>query len=872
MAHDVLRGLLRGLRQAAPDGQGPSDGDLLESYVACCDDAAFEALLRRHGPMVLGVCRRILGNEADAEDAFQATFLILVRKAANLHSGGLVGSWLYRVAHNTARKARAMSRQRWAREREAAAAVPKEQAAEEAWRQVQALLDEEVSRLPEKYRATIVLCELQGKTIEQAARELGCPQGTLATRLARGRALLGKRLAKHGLALPAGVIAAGLSTGSASAVVPAALLTSTADAARLFAAGQALHGVVPAAVLSLTEGVMKSMFLTRFKIATAVLLVAAGVLGGAAWAYARLASAVTGADEKRPGATSRSASGDAKAERELEGEWRLIEMKSDGRTISRFRLLLNQQIFHFEGDRFRVTDGGRDSFAPGTRFKLDPSQKPRAIDLIVSRGGKTFTFLGIYSVEKGRLRLCISFAQPGKRPTEFKPDKANGVDVQVLERVGPDGRGPGAGSTGERAAQELAAILRDWGQLRQATEDGLDRARTAEAREKVRAESRARIQRLAQRCLKVARDDPDTSIGLAALCWAAARSPNLEAGKKALAALEGGRLAKADLGDLWVILETLRSPLEHEAEAERFALAVLRRVRRNLDHPDAAKLLCWVCTRSLYFDPPKAPRSFAAVAELIVERFADSPHIANFCQCLGSIGGTSRVWARDYEKHLRAILKVNRTRRVRAAAHFALARVVQSTGAARQAEAGELFRSFLKEFDGKDPTLGTEQQYRTVAAREIAEIEARGIGKTAQEITGEDLDGKAMKLSDFKGKVVLLSFWGTWCPPCMAFVPHERKLVERLKDAPFAIVGVNQDRYDDDFRARLAKEKITWRSFRNRVAGKRAISEAWGVTGWPTVYLIDHKGVIRGRWVGMPDAKELDGGIDRLIAAVKRRE
>jgi RNA polymerase sigma factor (sigma-70 family) len=872
MANDPLSGFIRGLRRAALDREGPTDGELLEAYALRRDDAAFEALLRRHGAMVLGVCRRVLGNEADAEDAFQATFLVLVKKAARIRSGGLVGNWLYGVARNTALKARAMNRKRGVREREAGA-VPRAQAAEEVWRQVQALLDEEVSRLPQKYRAAVVLCELQGKTIQEAARELGCPQGTLATRLARGRALLGKRLDGHGLALSAGVISAGLTAGSASAGVPPGLLAATADAARLLGAGQAAKGMVPAGVAALTEGVLKAMFLTRVKVWAAALVAAAGLLAAGAWVCTRLAAPPAGErrdEEKRPGESSRTGGGAATDRRELEGDWRLVDVVADGKNVSRLRLLLQHRVFHFQGHRFRVTQEGRDCFAPGTRFRLDPSRDPKAIDLIVTRDGETFTCLGIYSVAQDRLRLCVSFAHPSKRPRQFKPDRAIGVSVEVLDRVAPGGSGPAAGGPrGERVAREFAAILSDWARAEQRGEKALDEARTSSEREKALAESQATAQRLAGRCLRLAGDDPDGPVGLAALCQAAGRSPGSEAGKKALAALEGGRLARADLGDLSDAVAELRPSRDHEDQAERFALSVLGRVRRQLDHPDAARLLTWVCARSYHFHPAQAPRSFAGAADLIAEWFAASPDILNFCDCLGSVGGTSRVWARDYEKHLRTVLKKNPTRRMRAAAHFALARVVSSAGEARQGEAEELFRSFLTAFDGKDPSVALEKEYRKVAARELAEIQVRGAGKPAPEIEGEDLDGKPMKLSAFKGKVVLLSFWGTWCSPCMQFVPHERALVARLHDQPFALIGVNRDKYDDAFRDKVRKAKITWRSFKDRRPGKRAVSEDWGLRGWPTIYLIDHKGAIRKRWVSAPEAKELDREVDRLLEAAK---
>lgn len=278
MTTGTLNSFIQRLRRSALplDLAARTDGELVADYAARRDQAAFEALVRRHGAMVWGVCRRILGNEADAEDAFQATFLVLVRKAGAIRAQALVGNWLYGVAHNTALKARAMNRRRRAKERAAAlteATLSWGQAGEEVWRQTQTLLDEAMSRLADKHRAAIVLCDLEGKTIKEAARQLGCPQGTVATNLARGRALLAQRLTRHGLTLSAGALTAILSEGAASAGAPPAPIHSTIQAA----AG----GTVSAKVAALTQGVLAAMFLSKLKsaalFALALLSVAVGL-------------------------------------------------------------------------------------------------------------------------------------------------------------------------------------------------------------------------------------------------------------------------------------------------------------------------------------------------------------------------------------------------------------------------------------------------------------------------------------------------------------------------------------------------------------------------------------------------------------------
>jgi RNA polymerase sigma factor (sigma-70 family) len=224
------------------DAAGMTDGDLLKCYVQQRDEAAFEALVRRHGPMVLGVCRRVLRNSHDAEDAFQATFLVLVRKASALRSPGMVGNWLYGVAYRTAQEARKATSKR---RRKEAKAMPKSGAPAGIWADLREVLDQELERLPEKYRAVVVLRDLEGATSKEAARRLGLPEGTVASRVARGRTLLAKRLARHGFALSSWMLAAVL-LPNASASVPTSLMASTIKAATLFAAGRAATGILSA--------------------------------------------------------------------------------------------------------------------------------------------------------------------------------------------------------------------------------------------------------------------------------------------------------------------------------------------------------------------------------------------------------------------------------------------------------------------------------------------------------------------------------------------------------------------------------------------------------------------------------------------------
>jgi RNA polymerase sigma-70 factor (ECF subfamily) len=177
-----------------------SDAQLLDRFIEQRDEAAFETLVRRHGSMVLGVCRRVLRDQHNAEDAFQATFLVLARKALSIRRRDLLGSWLFGVAFQTARRARAAVARRSAHEKQMTQ-LPEPQAPESKLDPDScAVLDYELSRLPEKYRLPIILCDLQGKGYAEAARQLGWPPGTLSGRLSRARRLLARRLASRGLA------------------------------------------------------------------------------------------------------------------------------------------------------------------------------------------------------------------------------------------------------------------------------------------------------------------------------------------------------------------------------------------------------------------------------------------------------------------------------------------------------------------------------------------------------------------------------------------------------------------------------------------------------------------------------------------------
>jgi RNA polymerase sigma factor (sigma-70 family) len=275
MMSDGLKKTLEQLRQtlAPAEESARTDGQLLASFVASRDESAFAALVRRHGRMVFGVCRRVLGHVQDAEDAFQATFLVLACKASSLRDGEAVGNWLYGVAYRTALESKTRKARRHSRERPLDN-VPSPEVPPEEPRDWLPLLEQALNGLPQRYRTPLVLCHLEGRSRQEVAHQLGLPEGTLSSRLATARQLLAKRLARHRLALPMGVILATLADETASAAVPASLLVSMVQDALRIAAGQTV--ATPAAVLM--KKVLQMMLLTKLKVA-GVFLAAVGVIG-----------------------------------------------------------------------------------------------------------------------------------------------------------------------------------------------------------------------------------------------------------------------------------------------------------------------------------------------------------------------------------------------------------------------------------------------------------------------------------------------------------------------------------------------------------------------------------------------------------------
>src|SRR5579872_1251499 len=252
--------------KSGPEPAESGDRELLERFSDSRDEASFGTLVHRHGPMVQGVCRRILGNVHEAEDAFQAVFLVLARKCGSIRKPELLGNWLYGVACRISRKARlkAIRKESW--ERRAGKMPTQEQVLELEWAEVKQVLDDELGRLPEKYRAPLVLCYLQGRTNSEAAAQLGWPAGSISGRLSRAREILRKRLNRRGLTLSAGLLAVLLLHKAASADVAPALSEAAIRTGLSGTAKSSAAASVPAGVRELAHDSATSRLAAYWKL------------------------------------------------------------------------------------------------------------------------------------------------------------------------------------------------------------------------------------------------------------------------------------------------------------------------------------------------------------------------------------------------------------------------------------------------------------------------------------------------------------------------------------------------------------------------------------------------------------------------------
>jgi RNA polymerase sigma factor (sigma-70 family) len=447
-----------------------SDQQLLARFVSVRDEDAFAVLMERHGRLVWSTCQRMLHDTHAAEDAFQATFMILVRKAMTIRRGVTLPSWLHRVAFRVALYARTQAGRLRTEPTEVDTMPAREPNNEAQWKEIRPILDEEINRLPEKYRAPIVLCYLQGKTNEEAARQLGWTKGTVSGRLARARELLRTRLIGRGVSLSAGALAVVVSDQASAGAVPASLVKATLQAASLFAAGQTLAtGAVSPTASALVKGVMTEMCTSKLKVITLAMLYvsAVGTSTGAVAYWARTDDpALKAPSSGRPAPPSTEPN--AADLQKLQGSWGIVDGELDGskRRAALENPLEDSLAFVFDGKwlrfrpertfadgRIRRIFGGGDFDKPmKLMFALDATKEPKTIDFIL---GNAVT-RGIYRFNGDALEICVGTS----RPTQFAANGDPDLAVFVLKRMTNTAGGESAtGSEGKLV--ELSKAKRD---------------------------------------------------------------------------------------------------------------------------------------------------------------------------------------------------------------------------------------------------------------------------------------------------------------------------------------------------------------------------------------------------------------------------
>jgi RNA polymerase sigma factor (sigma-70 family) len=410
-------------RCAEPTG----DGTLLTRFLTERDESAFAELVRRHGPMVLGVCRRFLGHAEDSEDAFQAAFLVLAMKAAAVRPRESVGGWLYGVAVRTARKARHLRERRRRKEAPLAPGVEPPAPTPAAPADWLPLLERVVDGLPLKYRMVVRACDLQGRSRADAARELGVPEGTLSSRLARARRMVRKRMERAGVGL--------------AALVPAAWVERTARAAGRLAAGTKTVNNEPGVVLA--KGVIQAMTLTRIKLIGVVGFVLA-LLGGGVGAWA-LRPATAEPHEDPEAATEQLARAEkppADDSGDIEGTWQVIGISVGGSGLNPPGA---KTRWHITADSVTVIADDQDS---EFKCRFDDKESPKKLRMMAT-ADPTRQFLGVARVRDGLLYVAINVVPGddggGPPPGPGRSRRGGGVGAPNSGGMIP---GPGTGAPG----------------------------------------------------------------------------------------------------------------------------------------------------------------------------------------------------------------------------------------------------------------------------------------------------------------------------------------------------------------------------------------------------------------------------------------
>ncbi len=402
-----------------PETDERTDGQLLAEFLASGSQQGFQRLIDRHGRMVLGACRRLLGETQDAEDAAQAVFILLWKKAGGLTRRASAAGWLHHVARHVCRNALRARAARRSHEREGAAMGEQMRHRTDQWRAVREVLDEELDRLPEKYRLPLILFHLEDRSLAEIGVLLGANSSTVGTWLSRARELLASRLRRRGLTFSAAALAGGLTDHAGAGTLPATFASATTQAAGALAAGNAAAAASQgsAQVFAFTKGALPMLTMAKLKLAALAAVFTAAVIGGVTLIVLQ----------------ALAMSPEQKKEIELlQGTWVVVAQEADGqsRPESQFKPFNDWMLFEGTTLRRRQTAPDGKDVGEEVRYTVDPTKSPKTIDL--TQFGRTA--FGVYELSGDTLKLCVS-NNAAPRPTGFTTSRGDRCRLDVLQRA-----------------------------------------------------------------------------------------------------------------------------------------------------------------------------------------------------------------------------------------------------------------------------------------------------------------------------------------------------------------------------------------------------------------------------------------------------
>lgn len=361
--------------------------------------------------------------------------------------------------------------------------------------------------------------------------------------------------------------------------------------------------------------------------------------------------------------------------------------------------------------------------------------------------------------------------------------------------------------------------------------------------------------------IRLANENPRTSEKLQALFTLARRWETSDEGQTALRCLPAA-VIESSIRD--VATATRRSPADSGPAWYSVADALVQRVHQSPNHPDTGQILSTAASIRIPGDDELvASEELVDLAATIVEVASHSPDLMCFCDRLFN-RSHPRPWMRPFEPVMRSILDNNNDRLVRCSATFALGTIIRAGGPERQQEAVAVFEQLLEQFDGSTKYHGqaVERHYRVAVNRILKSMREHGVCMPAPRTAGIDLDGHPVSLADFRGRVVLLTFWASWCRPCLEAVAKEKSLLSEYAAQDFAVLGMNADSDIDAARRAAEKYGMTWPSLRTT---DQQFSNPWTVHGYPTLIVIDRQGKIAASWTGLPHISQLAQAIEAAL-------